>query len=267
MDAFSKVLSEIRFSIPTEILDIAFGNNDRGHHRGFRTIDREILSKVLIPRVMSDLNLGSQETMDILLSKCEVSPYEESDNAYVITVPQSELDGREIITANSLYEKTVAIAYNPYQHSSVHDTTLMNSLIAMDNATKDIHISQSARITMLNRYTILVEDMVLTDREYVLKLIVSNDSDLKNISPKVYKTLSYLSVLAVKSYIYNHLNIKIDQGYIRAGHSLDSIKDTVSLYSDSEVEYREYYEETWLRVSYMQNRKNMYDTYKSAVSI
>ena len=57
--------------------------------------------------------------------------------------------------------------------------------------------------------------------------------------------------MAVKSYIYNKLIVRLDAGEIFGGAQLGVFKTLIESYADSEANYKDYLEQKWAKITFM----------------
>jgi len=258
MNVISKILDEIKFTIPIEILNIVF-SSDKLYGNNNSSIDNNILTTVLRPRLFIDLDIASHETIMINFLDCEIL---HSDLiSTVIKVPNRLLNGRKIISPMALmvgYMDQSTNEGNYGYNSSTGNSILDQSLIVMDSINNNV-TNELTEMELIADNTILVRRGMLVNVPMTLTLVISNDANLSNINVKVYKKLATMAVLCVKSYIRNNLIVKLNKGALYGGHDLDVINRIVDQYESSEEEYQTYYNEVWKKVSFMQNEKNMHD--------
>ena len=79
---------------------------------------------------------------------------------------------------------------------------------------------------------------------------------LENIQPPYYMAVAEMFTLGLKMYIYNTLRIKLDKGFIYAGHDLSVIKDIVDSYADAGEMYQEK-RQIWARIAVLNDSRKM----------
>jgi hypothetical protein len=242
MNAISKAMSEIFFSIPKETLQLAFNDNPA---YGLRSIDETIMSRVIRPRVLVDCNLVGGVEVYIPVNGCRVDNYLTPYLAeYVITVPKSLTGNRSIITALGLIVNRSLVGH------TAKSTELSSLMDKQMTAVSPPTMIATSRMELIGENMILIADPSMWFVDGSLKVIVENSDNLSNISPRSYLQFSKLVILATKAYIHNQLIIKIGKGYIQNGHELSVINDTVADYSSANTDYNEFITTTWAKVAY-----------------
>lgn len=247
MNALSYAIRDVQNTVSKELLHIAY--SDRGpsnyNHTVHQTLDNRILMKTIRPRVLIDCNLVGGVELIIPISKMVI--LENDYESLVVEIPKSVTGGRDVISAHSVIPSTLEpLYYEPpdtfskINNNISHPTPYSNAYLEVigDNVVK-IHNHQD------------------TYSDMSMSVLVENDSQLNNINPRTYPSFSKLATLAVKAFIYNELHVKLDKGYIHAGHDLGVIRDIVDSYSESDFEYREYLTGTWAKISLMNDSRQM----------
>ena len=250
MNALQNAIKDVKFAIPPEILVIAFSEQDRTLNNMINLDDR-MLSSVIRPRVLVDCNIvGGIETR-IDLNKCVVNWL--SNREFVVEVPKELSNNRSIITVLSLVSNVI------YSRTTRYNDTPDIVSVGMDlmNNLGSETVVQTSRMEMLSDNVILISDPSIHIINGILRCIVENSPNMENIHPRSYNAFSKLVILAVKSYIYNTLVVKLDKGYIYGGHELGIIKDIIDNYSTAEEDYQEYLTTVWNKVAFINDSEKM----------
>lgn len=253
--AMNKMLSEIHFQIPNEILNLAY-SVPNPYTNMVTSPDDAIMTQVIRGRLMVDLNLASQEMLYIPLNKCKRLYSDTLKASYYI--PKELTDGRSIISVHSLLSSNQYYGSTNIVNHGVTSNSLMNQANHIMNSLDDANIRQTAHMELIGENTILIHEGMLHEINIMLTVIVENDANLTNINPKTILKLSHMAVLVTKAHIYNTLIVRLNKGAIYAGHELSVIKDIIEDYKDAENEYREYYNTVWKKVAFMNNEKSMH---------
>ena len=261
--ALTKILEEIYFTIPEEIINLAFMNNRNQRINQIANVDEMMLSKVIRKRVIKDMDLATQETITVPIDKCEI--LHTDTLSAVIRIPDRVLGSRKVISAISAVERPRVVNDLVSRSSLFNTNPLLNATNKLMTAHDDINLSHSARVELVGENTIYVENIYTSFNQYDIKLLVGNDPNLTNIPPKVYKAVSKLAVYAVKSFIHINLIVKLDEGYIRGGHEINAVKGLIDDYRSAEEDYQDYYENNWKAISMMMNTDTMTDIIEGLV--
>jgi len=244
MNAITKCLSDAKFRIPNEILYLAFMERSEKINTVI-SLDEMIMNKVIRPRVLTDCNLVGGIMTRVDISKCNVTVM--ANREFIVEVPKS-------LTANRSIVSVLGLVSNVIYHSSTAFNETPSALatgLNMVNNLSSENVIQTSRLELIGDNTVLVQDPTIHLINSVLRCMVENDSKLSNIKPRSYPALSKLFTLAIKSYIYNHLIVKLDQGFIQGGHELGVISNIITDYAEAEAEYQEYLATVVTKLLYM----------------
>lgn len=246
MNAITKAISEIKFSIPREILDVAFVRYG-GWTTAPLTLDERIENKVIRPKVLRDCDLVGGIEMVIDLG--DLNPVYNDQFENVFKVPLERTDYKSIVSVLSVtVGMTTANAMGiGYGGSS----DLMNAAWRSYDSMANSGIAQTARCELIGENTILVKSRSFLAGSMTARVVVANDPNLANITPRSYPAFAKLCILATKAYIYNTLYIPMEQTQLYAGHELGAFKDYVSKFEEAYEEYNEYLKTVWTKVAFM----------------
>ena len=256
MNPLTKAINDIKFSVPKEILDIAY-SNDFGYVDTLESkLEQQIRNRVLV-----DTNLVSGVTIYVNMNNVKILEKDEY-GGMVIEIPERSLDGRAILSVHSLVT-------NSSNENSKLDTAgaiggcdnTSNSLL--QEATKimtnldNSSIEVTANLEIIGERIIYIRDHISNIRTTAMRLVVENQRLLNNLPPRAYINFSLLVSYAIKADIYNRLIVKLDQGYIKTGHNLGIVKDIINEYADMNQLYHEYLTTTWTSVMFMSDSAEM----------
>lgn len=250
MNALSKAMSEIKFNIPLEVLQIGFVENySRVNH--ITSLDERILNSVIRSRVLVDANLNGGITVRIPIEQCHY--FQVRIGEWIIEVPKTLTQGKSIVSVLSMV--TFGNYMGTYPLNNISVITAQASKM-YDNST-NMNIVQTARLELIGDNTVLVEDPSVFIFNASLRCNLEYSADMGELNPRFYGTFAKMCVLAVKSYIYNHCKVKLDQGYIYGGHELGSVGEIIDSYSDAEEMYQEHLKLNFKKLAFMSNSENV----------
>ena len=251
MNAMQKALSEIYFTIPEEVLTIGFKEKD-AKINSIIGLDEKILTTVIRPRVMVDANLCGGVPMKINTSDCKITLLH--TNEFIVEVPKTLTNNRSIISVLTLISNlgvtnaAIRTDFNP----------VLASTNVMYNSLANETIIQTARLELIGENIIMVQEPTMQLYNCVIRCMVEHDNNMGTLKAESIPSFCKLCVLAVKSYLYNHLKVKLNQGFVYGGHELGSIQDVVDNYSDAEEQYQEFLNETFAVVAFTNSNENMH---------
>ena len=263
MNPIAKALDNIKYTIPYDVLKATFTDPHTSWRNPNLSIDELISSKVIRPRVLMDCNLVGGTTTNISLDG--INPEYIDDHTTVYVIPPERTGGKTILSVLSLGYLGYGNGYGNMMGSLAHVApTSMNSVT---QATQRISDSYSAMPPVANAQVELVGHNVIMVREqnrissvYYVRCILTNNDNMSNISPRSILQFAKLCELAVKSYIYNTMIIKIDQAYLMGGQELGAFKNIVESYADAEELYNTHLREVWQATAFMNDSIN-YDRF------
>lgn len=248
--AITNAINEIKFSIPPEILNIAFSEYSN-YGNNVISLDERIMNSVIRPRVLVDANLVGGVQIGVGLNSCHISYL--NNREFIADIPKELTNGRSIMTVLGLVSN---VMYN--QATSFQDmTSAMSSSINMMNNLGSENIVQTAKLELIGDNVILIQDPTIHLMNGIVRCVIENNSNMENINPRSYNAFSKLCILAVKAYIYNTTIVKLDKGYVYGGHDLGIVKDIIESYSDAHAEYSEYLQLTWKKIAFMNDSNSM----------
>lgn len=218
------------------------------------SIDQQILDKVVKPRVLIDANLvgGTQAIIPL-----EGLPAKFIDTySVVFEIPPDRTNYREIVSVLSIGYLPVANSFNSMGNgigtinpNSMSD--LMSAAQRVADSHSNIPLVSNAVCDLIGYNTVLIRDQIRVTSAYNLRCMLANEVNLNNISPRSHLAFAELVKLAVKSYIYNTMLIKIDQAYLSGGQELGAFKSYVESLSDAESMYQTHLREVWQKTAFM----------------
>jgi hypothetical protein len=263
MNAITKALDEIKFTIPYEILQIAFVDNISNWRQAPISLDERIHNEVLRSRVLVDADLVGG--MQVVIPIENMHPVYAVDGHIVYQIPKRMTDNRSIIAVLSLLGIT-STQYSFMGQSGIADNELSAAGARVGAAASSEGPAQSAKLELIGENTVLIKYHWLPYGIGALRVILGNDENLTNISIRSYHSFAQLCILAVKSYIYNKLFVQLDKGYLYGGHELGAIKEYVDNLSDAEEMYQTYLREKWRKTSFMNDEETHHRWLKSMIN-
>lgn len=261
------LVSEIKHQIPNDVLTVAFIIDEVEESVNLTSLDEKIIRKLIKKRVLMDANIiGGIETIIPLFS---LTPSYFREHYSIYQIPPYLTNNKEIVSALNLtympgtaYFSHMASNSTFFHPANNFDYTNPFFTLNYGNPITNVagrigsaaHISgviTNAHIEIVGYNTLLIYANYRSLSGFGVRVVLENDSNFSNIQPRSLKALSYLCVLACKSFIYNRLIIPVNKGFIFLGHELGVFKEIVDSYSGAEEEYRTYLKEVWGAVATM----------------
>lgn len=263
MNHVQNAMRELMFNVPREVLEIAFAERD--WRAAPTSLEDRIIQRVVRGRVLPDCNLvGGVHTV---INTTGI-PYRRTESGEIVmTIPPAKLGNATLIsvskilylpvglvdaagTMSGMYGNMPSSALNDMRHSG----DSLGAARRLIQASGNMPQVSTARVEILVENTIMITDPRPTYQYYQLECYVTNDPNLNNIHPRCGPAFSKLVYHAVRSYIYTHLLIQLDRGYLQAGQELSAIKAYHENCADSEDLYQEHRDTTWAKVAAINNR-------------
>jgi len=249
MDAITKALIDIKFTIPKDILDLAFVKRYQYYTAEFISVDKLIIDNVIEAKVLPDLNSVRGQEISISLEQCQISKVSPDSFRYetVIKVPPRVLNGRNIISPLS-----VILEYGP-TNSGMPNYFLQLAEAAVNSRSATTGFS-TTDLELIGNNTVLIHENLPLVIGY-LNVLIENDKNMNNLNPKFYNIFGELCTWATKAYIYNTLLIDLNKGLILGGHELSVIKDTIDSYQDAYEQYQTLLKEKMGKILFINDDK------------
>ena len=249
MNVLSKAVSDLRFKIPEEILRAVFIPRRSSWQLANVSIDEQIMSLVILPRVMVDCNIiGGTDVYIPLDGVVKEFP---DDRTMVFKIPKSMTQGRSIISVNSIMFHDPTRVGSMGMANAMSAATLLRAGNAVVDSVGSMPITSTAKIELIAENTVMMHDYMAIPSRSFLSCRLGYDDNMSNIPIRAYNNMSKMVEYAVKSYIYNRMVVAMDMGELFAGNQLGRIKDVIDGYADSEELYETYRKEIMQKVLYM----------------
>lgn len=267
MGILQKAVEEIKYRIPFNILTAAFNvPSEDGWRAAPVSLDELILSKVIRPRVITDTNLVGGETVMVALEG--LMPSYVDNYTRVVIIPGDRINHRNIMSVLSAHYLPYGYSFNNINapaavagYGSVNDVT--NAAHRVMNSFSSLPPLSSAMCQLVGNNTVLLRDNLYITNIYSIRCVIANDENLENINPRSWHIFCRLCELAVKSYIYNVLVLKMGSAYLLGGQELGTFKDIVDEYRECEELYQVFLREKIQKVNFM----NSTDSYSKHIRL
>src|ERR1035437_8372047 len=210
MNPIVKAVHEVKYRIPSQILKEVFLSTLYSFRNIPLSLDDQITSLVIRPRVLVDCNLVGGTEVFVPLSG--LMPNVIDNLTTVFHVPKDLTQGRSIISVLSVSYNTMGLLsiagiMAGLDPNSVNSTSMAG--MAMIDSFSPIPIASTAKVQLIGENTIMIRDTAPIISNTFIRCIIANDSELNNLPIRSIPPFCKLVELAVKSYIYNEYIIKI----------------------------------------------------------
>lgn len=254
--AVEKAIQELKFIIPEEILDLVFMKKDYGYRDRPTNLDREIIRKVIAPRVLVDCSLGAGQ--DVIVPLLDMHREVTDEWMVVFRIPKPFMDNRSLMSIMSIMYLNPHLASGAISGQNVNGwSQTMSTSQAVLDAMSPIPNFSSAEASIVGENSIAIRDARILPQNSYARCIVSYDEYLSNVNPRSYIAFARMVELAVKSYIWKNRVIKMDRGELTAGVTLGAIKEVIDEYRDAEQMYQDYRKDVMRKVLKMNDNVQM----------
>lgn len=233
-----KAIAEIKAEIPPEILELVFVKKNYTYRERPTNLDREIINKVIAPRVCVDCNLiGGTDYIVPLLDV-----YRETTEEFmaVYRLPKEFTDNRSIVSILGVMYLNPYMVSAPAGNNTCGWSSIMASTQAVLDAMSPIPNFSTSEVALEGENTIVIRDArVLPERSFA-RCILSYDEYMSNITPRSYLAFAKMCMLAVKAYIWVNRVVPMDRAEMSAGVNLGSIKEVIEEYRGANDDYATY---------------------------
>lgn len=277
MSPIQYALSEIAYAINPKILQMAFTPPERFRFQqtivNNNTIEDRIRDKVIDGRVRNLINLRGSQEIVISLSGLPLIQ-EENSVGWHCHIPLHLTNGRRIVGVRSLYMGLGTNAMGVVNTATMmgygngmgcgKDLNLQMAEELMKN-NSPLALNHTNAVYLVDENTIYCEDVIIQGG-MMLRCTVESDEEFSFLTGPYKRPFAKLCVLATKAYIYNELDIKVDQGQMISGTEVGRIREWIDKYSDAEELLQEFIDTEWTKIQIMADKPKRHNYLKLLTS-
>lgn len=262
MNILKKAISELRFRIPIEVLDVAFSEKNDWRNQNVN-LDEKIMNKVIRPRFLVDCNIHGGQS--VVISLDGINPIYQDSQTLVFEIPPERLSNRTILSVLSVtylpFSSAMHMVGNGIANYSINNSNEVSNIgQRIGDAMSSIPPISTGNVELSGHNTVTIRNPNRVTGVYQLRCYLANEENLNNINIRSANVFAKAVEFVVKSYIYNTLLIKMGQSYLLNGQELGEFKNYVESLSDAEENYQTYLKEVLQVVSFMNDTYN-YDRF------
>lgn len=259
MNAINKMLSEIKFRIPIEVLKAAFIEQVNWNMAPV-SLDELMLMKVIRPRCLIDANLVGGQMVIVPLDG--LAPQWLDNLTTVYQIPGERVLFRTIMSVASVcyFPMTMGngmggAGYGAMSPNFSGDVT--NGAQRLGDSYGSAMPISNATCDLIGHNTVMIKDQYrMSSIAYVLRCTVENEDNLANINPRSYHNFAKLCEFAIKSYIYKTLLIRTGKAVLSGGQELSEFKTYLDTLADAEDNYQTWLKEKWAKTAFMNDTES-----------
>ena len=256
MNIIQKALNDLHYTIPPEVLEMAFMDRQALRQGLAISLEHRIREKVIEGRVIPDCNIRGGKQIEVPLDGLAAESY--YNGMLVYHIPKDRTDGCSITSVYSLtYGTYGAFANMTGRGFYNHQSDLTNAASALLSSSESPSHLSTASVQLIGENIVLVKTPTPLPGNAFLRCNVEHDAGLSNIAPASWPVFSDLVKYATKAYIYIHKRVLMDQGFLHGGMNLGAVSDFVDEYADANELYQELLREKWGRVTHANDEERM----------
>ena len=259
-------LDEVKFRIPRQILNKVFLQRPGMPLYNTVSLDSQIASLVIRPRVLVNCNLVGGEELRIPLISNAVEMEEIDLNVRVFRIPKTLTGGRSILSVIDItYQDPTGRMLNGGTSTKCGSPYVMQAAGRLMDSHGPSAVTGTSQIELIAENVVMLRDGNYMPANATLNCLIANDENMSNLQPKNYRAFADLCVAAVKAYIYNEYLIDMDEGELRGGQQLGAFRSVIEGYSDAEQIYQDILKLRMQKVLFMNDRPTYFNHIKAMV--
>ena len=272
MNLIQYAISEIKNTIPYDILNLAMAYDEKPEVLNLTSLEFKIEEKIIKNRVATDANIVGGIEILIPLTSVSMVAYE---NYYCIfDIPAEARNNKEIMSVLGLgYLPNIgflgfnSINSQPFGIQNLNNAnSLVNVIDKVGTSYSDVGLMNNTHTELIGNNRVLIYAAYRSIINHALKCRLENNENFSNIQPRSYKSFSLMCILATKAYIYNKLIVALNSGFLQAGQELGVVKQIIEGYESAEEEYRTYITEKWTKIALMNDTTSHHNFLRSMIN-
>jgi len=237
--------------------------------RDFDDRNMSLLQKIdiraLEPTLFLDMNMVRGVELEIPLD--DITPITISDNVLLYKIPSNLRNGRNIISALELSEKTFDRTGlgNP-QLNNIQKTPIVAADYMAASMSEATPVS-TAQLEKISHDEVIVYENINMVMGKSIRVLVSYSENFTEIHPAYYPKIAEIGLHAYKAYLYNEGVVRVAQSGLYNGQELSIIENIINEYSDSYQTYLEELNNTLPKQLFMTDERAMDRLMKHTFSI
>ena len=237
IDVIDKLMKTLYTRIPNEILELGF--REKG-----RSLDSVVREKVIVDVVLLNANLYSGQPKRInlkesWLKQMDDDPFLVTGDYCIYQVPAEYREHKEIVSVIDLSFPTIMSFSTPYPMQQLDGRSVAGAADeALGSMTRmpGVHTPQ---VKCSNNGIIELVPPMATHIDWSMLCWLSLDTEFSGISPNMIRPLSDMVVEGCKMVLWNKLAVKLNQGQLVGGQTLEAVKRIIDTYEDAEEKFNE----------------------------
>lgn len=235
MDPISRALHEIMFSIPGDLLGMAFSQSTVYGNVDNRSMEARIRDTIIEGKVVPDCQMVSGEQVIVPVNSCTTRIIQ---NGIIYYAPLEVTGGRHL-------KSVISIGSNlnhGFNSSHVHGDMGYNSISSLGhrfaNSVRGGGYTENHMVDIIPPNGILVRGQELGLNEFI-RCYVFNDELMSNLKIHNIPLFQEMAVYATKWYIHTRLMTTLGEGRINGGSLNGYTRQLVDEYASAEEEYKQ----------------------------
>jgi len=244
-NVINQLLRDLYFKIPPEVLSISF---QRLRDENQLTNDAVIKEYIIEDHVLANCNLYAGKPKKIVLYEQYGKNIQDNTFAAVMSgnygiyqIPPEARENRIISAVLDIAYPTTMALYGTFPNEISLGRSVANSVdeVLTSFTGAPIYLTPTPVLIDGESGIVGLSPPAALPVDWILSCMLGYDKDFSNISANMLASLKSMTEHATKSYIYNEMYVKINQGFLQGGLQLESIKGIIESYSDSKEKFEE----------------------------
>lgn len=236
-NTINNILRHLYGLIPKEILELTFEPQKNN-----RTLDSMIKEIIIVDKVLYHCNLFHGKSTKIALKEDYLKNIDDSTifsptpgDYSVYRIPPEAREYRAITVVIDLAYPSSLALNSSYPYSFLSGRSVANGI---DEALSSFthtpsFISPTPILLDGDQGIIRLTPPMSMHTDWILSCYLAHDKDFTNIGTNMIMPISDMTVYGCQAYIYNHMIVKLNQGYLQGGLQLEAVKNIIEGYADS----------------------------------
>jgi hypothetical protein len=244
-NVINNLLKDLYRKVPMEILNEAFY---RLRKESNRSLDALIKEYIIVDVVLSNCNLYAGKVKNIVLYQQYGKDIDDtmlhaamSGNYGVYAIPPEARENRPIVAVLDVAYPTTMAIYGTFPNIGVTGRSVANGIDEMLSSFthEPAYVTPTPMLIDGDAGIIQLSPPASLHVDWILSCMLAYDKEFTNISLNMLNPLKNMVEYAAKSFIYNELIIKINQGYLQSGLQLESVRSMIESYADANEKFDE----------------------------
>ena len=261
MDVFSFAIDKVCDSdIPLQLLEDAFFDRRDRYRRTNKSLEEAIRDKVILKRIMPDLNNIGGVMVTVNLNGCPAVNME--NNIRVYDIPLALTNYRLITQVIGLYLNVTSNYQERQPGQSIngfYTAPIERSMSRVIASWRPMPVIANAHIELLGDNQVKINNWMNFSPDASLRCLVEFSENFSELKRPFFEDFVELTIAATKNYIRRTLAIEVDQAKLDGGRELGVYREFLDEYKDAYEVYKTLLNEKWSKILTMNDQQRKED--------